>query len=80
MRITRSATSRANPTSWVTTTIVIPSRVRRQLMRVLQLRFGEVPASVVARLESESVEQLESLMDTAIAVNSLAEFMTVLFD
>ncbi|MEH2464735.1 Rpn family recombination-promoting nuclease/putative transposase [Nostoc sp.] len=53
---------------------------RRQLIRVLQRRFGEVPPSIAVRLESESVEQLESLMDVAIAVNSLAEFMTVLSD
>ncbi|WP_413199224.1 DUF4351 domain-containing protein [Nostoc piscinale] len=53
---------------------------RRQLIRVLQRRFGEVPPSVVASLESASVEQLENLMDAAITVSSLAEFMTFLSD
>jgi hypothetical protein len=47
-------------------------------MRVLQRRFGEVPSSVATRLESASVEELESLIDEAIAVSSLAEFLTFL--
>ena len=51
---------------------------RRQLMRVLQLRFGEIPQQVQAKLESESLEQLESLMDAAIAVSSLDEFLNSL--
>jgi predicted transposase YdaD len=51
---------------------------RRQLMRVLQLRFGEVPPALQARLEGESLEQLESLMDAAIAVSSLDEFINIL--
>lgn len=49
----------------------------RQLMRVLQRRFGEIPQAVEARLENESVEQLEILMDSAIAVSSLDEFITI---
>ncbi|NMF65437.1 DUF4351 domain-containing protein [Brasilonema octagenarum] len=53
--------------------------VRRQLIRVLQRRFGEIPQEVKARLEGESVEQLESLMDNAIAVSSLEEFLTILY-
>lgn len=51
---------------------------RRQLMRVLQLRFGEVPQALQARLEGESLEQLESLMDAAIAVSSIDEFINIL--
>ncbi|WP_442949952.1 hypothetical protein [Nostoc sp.] len=35
---------------------------------------------MAARLESKSVEQLESLMDAAIAVSFLTEFITVLFN
>ncbi|MBW4613733.1 MAG: DUF4351 domain-containing protein [Desmonostoc vinosum HA7617-LM4] len=50
----------------------------RQLIRVLQKRFGEVPPALQARLESESVEQLESLIDNAIAVSSLEEFIQIL--
>ncbi|MBD2491739.1 DUF4351 domain-containing protein [Aulosira sp. FACHB-615] len=53
---------------------------RRQLIRVLQRRFGEISPSVVASLESASVEQLENLMDAAITASSLAEFMTFLSD
>jgi len=44
----------------------------------LQQRFGEIPREVEIRLEGESVEKLESLMDSAIAVNSLEEFITAL--
>jgi len=51
---------------------------RQQLIRVLRRRFGEIPQELEARLEGESVEQLESLMDSAIAVNSLEEFITTL--
>ncbi|MEH2330849.1 MAG: DUF4351 domain-containing protein [Nostoc sp.] len=47
---------------------------------LFQRRFGEVPPSIAARLESKSVEQLESLMDAAIAVSFLTEFITVLFN
>ncbi|MGH7998396.1 MAG: DUF4351 domain-containing protein [Brasilonema sp.] len=50
----------------------------RQLIRVLQLRFGEIPQQVQARLEGESLEQLERLMDAAIAVSSLDEFLNCL--
>lgn len=52
--------------------------VQRQLVRVLRRRFGEIPHEVEARLESESVEKLENLMDSAIAVNSLDEFVVIL--
>lgn len=52
--------------------------VKRQLIRVLRQRFGEIPQELEARLEGESVEQLETLMDSAIAVNSLEEFITIL--
>ncbi|NMG21587.1 DUF4351 domain-containing protein, partial [Brasilonema bromeliae] len=41
--------------------------VGRQLIRVLQRRFGEIPQEVKARLKGESVEQLESLMDSALS-------------
>jgi predicted transposase YdaD len=56
----------------------IQQGARQQLMRVLRRRFGEIPQEVEARLESESVEQLENLMDSAIAVSSLDEFMSIL--
>ncbi|MFN6518294.1 MAG: Rpn family recombination-promoting nuclease/putative transposase [Nostoc sp. CreGUA01] len=48
---------------------------RRQLIRVLQRRFGEIPQQVQTSLETQSIEELENLMDTAIAVSSLDEFL-----
>ncbi|OCQ98807.1 hypothetical protein BCD64_22395 [Nostoc sp. MBR 210] len=48
---------------------------RRQLIQVLQLRFGAIPQEVQDRLEDQSIEQLENLMAAAIAVNSVDEFL-----
>ncbi|MEH2348855.1 MAG: Rpn family recombination-promoting nuclease/putative transposase [Nostoc sp.] len=70
----------------------IQEGARRQLIRVLEQRFGEISHEVEVRLEGKSVEQLENLMDSAlaeftvgvasrregIAVNSLDEFMQIL--
>ncbi|MDZ8257957.1 Rpn family recombination-promoting nuclease/putative transposase [Nostoc sp. ChiQUE01b] len=57
----------------------IQQGARRQLIRVLEQRFGEIPHEVEVRFEGESVEKLENLMDSAIAVNSLDEFVSILF-
>ena len=57
----------------------IQQGARRQLIRVLEQRFGEIPHEVEVRFEGESVEKLESLMDSAIAVSSLDEFVSILF-
>ncbi|MEH2390300.1 MAG: DUF4351 domain-containing protein [Nostoc sp.] len=51
---------------------------RRQLIRVLQQRFGEIPHEAEVRLEGQSAEKLENLMDSAIAVSSLEEFLTII--
>jgi predicted transposase YdaD len=51
---------------------------RQHLIRILQRRFGEIPREVELKLEGESVEKLESLMDSAIAVSSLDEFVVIL--
>ena len=56
----------------------IQQGARRQLIRVLEQRFGEIPHEVEIRLEGESVEQLENLIDSAIAVSSLDEFVEIL--
>ena len=56
----------------------IEEGARRQLIRVLQQRFGEIPHEVEVRLEGESAEKLENLMDSAIAVSSLEEFLTII--
>ncbi|MEJ6487206.1 Rpn family recombination-promoting nuclease/putative transposase [Nostoc punctiforme UO1] len=56
----------------------IQEGARRQLIRVLEQRFGEISHEVEVRLEGKNVEQLEILMDSAIAVNSLDEFLTII--
>ncbi|MEH2205335.1 MAG: Rpn family recombination-promoting nuclease/putative transposase [Nostoc sp.] len=56
----------------------IQEGARRQLIRVLVQRFGEIPHEVEVRFEGESVEKLENLMDSAIAVSSLDEFVVIL--
>ncbi|RCJ38566.1 hypothetical protein A6769_09210 [Nostoc punctiforme NIES-2108] len=56
----------------------IQQGARRQLIRVLEQRFGEIPHEAEIRLEGRNVEQLETLMDSAIAVSSLDEFLVVL--
>ncbi len=52
--------------------------MRQELIRVLRQRFGEISEEVEARLEGESGEKLENLMDSAIAVSSLDEFVSIL--
>ena len=49
--------------------------VLRQLMRLLVLRFGEVPQSLETRLEGLTVERLESLVEVVLTVNSLDQFI-----
>ena len=53
------------------------SGAKRQLVRVLQRRFGEIPQDVQIKFEEKSVEQLENLMDAAITVASLEEFIAI---
>jgi predicted transposase YdaD len=48
---------------------------QRQLLRVLEHRFGPVPPEVPARLQGLDVAQLEALMDVALDVQSLDEFL-----
>ncbi|MEH2084679.1 MAG: Rpn family recombination-promoting nuclease/putative transposase [Nostoc sp.] len=50
----------------------------QQLIRVLEQRFGEISHEAEIRLEGKNVEQLETLMDSAIAVSSLEEFVSIL--
>ena len=54
------------------------SGAKRQLVRVLQRRFGEISQDVQTRFEGKSVEQLDSLMDAAITVASLEEFLAIM--
>jgi len=48
---------------------------RRQLLRMLEHRFGPVPAEVSLRLQDLGVEQLEALVDVALDAQSLDEFV-----
>lgn len=50
----------------------------RMLQRLLQRRFESVPEEVHNRLSAYSVEQLEELLDVALTVDSLAEFVNSL--
>jgi hypothetical protein len=50
----------------------------RMLRRLLQRRFESVPEEVHNRLTTYSVEQLEELLDVALTVDSLAEFVNSL--
>ncbi len=50
----------------------------RQLLRVLTLRFGEIPVEVEKRLEQLSVEQLENLIEIAFTTESLDNFLAQL--
>lgn len=48
---------------------------QRQLVRVLQRRFGPVPEGVQMELATLTVEQLEDLVDVALTVDSFEEFV-----
>jgi hypothetical protein len=58
----------------------------RQLLRLLSVRFGDIPQEIEPRLRSHrdprsgarSVEQLEALVDIAIAAGSWEEFIAQL--
>ena len=47
---------------------------RESLLRLLQLRFGEIPPEIEAALQGLSLEELENLLAEALAANSLEEF------
>ncbi len=51
---------------------------RRQLLRVLQRKFGKLPTELETALQSQSLEQLDSLMDTALEASSLSDFTQAL--
>ena len=48
----------------------------RQLLRLLAVRFGEVPQAVQTQLEELDVAQLEDLVTVALAVESLGQFVS----
>jgi hypothetical protein len=49
--------------------------IQRQLLRVLEHRFGELPAILAQRLAPLAAETLETLMDVALTADSLALFV-----
>lgn len=54
---------------------ILQQEALRILRRQLQRRFGEVPANLQATLQGLNLEQLEELVDVAVTVNSLNEFI-----
>lgn len=50
----------------------------RQLLRLVAVRFGEVPQDVETQLEGLNVTQLEGLVEVALAVESLEQFVSQL--
>lgn len=46
----------------------------RQLLRVVRGRFGQMPEGLEEKLAALTIEQLDALMDQALAAQSLAEF------
>jgi hypothetical protein len=47
----------------------------RQLLRLLRVRFQITPPTIQIRLQQFDADQLEQLVDVALAVKSLDEFM-----
>jgi len=47
----------------------------RQLLRLLATRFGTVPPDIEQRLQVLDINQLEDLVEVALAVNSLEQFL-----
>ncbi len=52
---------------------------QKNLLKLLQHRFGPLHAEVQARLQQLTVEQIDRLFDIALTVNSMAEFTNQLF-
>jgi predicted transposase YdaD len=46
------------------------------LQEILQQRFGELPPGITTALQGKTVQQLKVLMNEAIAISSLEEFIT----
>ena len=47
----------------------------QQLLRLLTVRFGQVPVEVETRLRTEDIHQLEGLVEVVLEVESLEEFI-----
>ncbi len=50
------------------------------LRRILVQRFGEVPPVIAAHMETLTIEQVETLVDTALAAETLEKFLDSLSD
>jgi flagellar biosynthesis/type III secretory pathway protein FliH len=53
----------------------IEQGLEKSILRVLQRRFGELPSEVRTKLDGLTAAELESLLDEALVVTSLQEFM-----
>jgi len=49
----------------------------RQLLRLLTVRFGEVPPELQTRLQTQDVARLEDLVELALTVNSREQFINI---
>ncbi|NEQ06417.1 MAG: DUF4351 domain-containing protein, partial [Moorea sp. SIO4E2] len=47
---------------------------RANLERILQLRFGTIPSKISETIQGLNIQQLDTLMTTALTANSLDEF------
>jgi hypothetical protein len=52
--------------------------MKRAMLRVLQFRFGAIPATVLERLERLDVSRLEELVGPAMQADSLETFSRAL--
>lgn len=59
-------------TSW--SHLVLEQGARRPLLRLLQRRFGSVPIAVRDDLSALDVDQIENLVDVALAAPTIEEF------
>lgn len=51
-------------------------KIKSLIQRTLKLRFGDMPVTIVTAIETiNNVEELETLHDLAVTVDSLALFM-----
>jgi hypothetical protein len=51
---------------------------RRQLLRLLTIRFGSVSEDVETRLQSLDLNQLEELLEVALTAEAIAQFANYL--
>jgi len=55
---------------------MMKEEAQRMLLRLIQRLFGDVSESIQANLQGLSTEEIEGLVDVAVTVNSLEEFIS----